>query len=478
MDAFQASIPFDQRLIREDIRTSVAHARGLARQGIISAGDAAMLEGALWDVWDRAEAGDIAFTLADEDIHTGIERLLREHIGEVTGRLHTARSRNDQVATDFRLWARGSGYQVLAGLLGLADTLTAMAAEHAETVMPGYTHLQRAQPVILGHHLLAYVSMFERDADRLQAALVRLNQSPLGAAALAGSTFPLDREGVAAELGFDRPILNSMDAVSDRDFVMDLLMTYALIQLHISRLSEEVVLWTSAEFRFATLNDAFSTGSSIMPQKKNADAAELARGKSGRLIGHLVGMMVTTKGLPLTYNKDLQEDKEGLFDATDTLLLVLDVLPPMLATMRWHTDVMSAAAVADFALATDVADLLARNRVPFREAHGIVGRLVADLSATNRTFADLSADEWAAIHPVFAREPPLLNALASTEARDITGGTAPAQVRRQQQAAAERLVAARAWLAERQAAHDAIMRRPDPDDGTTSDDTAGDGGAA
>ena len=460
LQAFNASIGFDQRFIREDLRASVAHARMLARQGIISADDAATLEAALWRIWDDAEAGTIAFTLADEDIHTGVERIMRERIGDVTGRLHTARSRNDQVATDFHLWARGAAYAVMDGVLGLAETLSTIAADHAETVMPGYTHLQRAQPVVLAHHLHAYVAMFERDADRLRAAVDRLNQSPLGAAALAGSTFPLDREGVAAELGFDGPAGNSMDAVSDRDFVLDLLNACAMTQLHISRLSEEVVLWTSAEFRFATLDDAFATGSSIMPQKKNADIAELARGKTGRVVGHLVGMMVTTKGLPLTYNKDLQEDKEGLFDTVDSLLLVLDVVPPMLRTMRWDQERMAAAAVADFALATDAADLLARHGVPFREAHGVVGRLVARCVAEGRTFADLSDAEWAAVHPVFGQERPPLDALSSVAARDITGGTAPDQVRRAQARIEDRLAAARDWLRDRWAIHDAVMTRP------------------
>ena len=333
--------------------------------------------------------------------------------------------------------------------------------------MPGYTHLQRAQPVVLGHHLHAYVEMFQRDAERLEQAITRLNRSPLGAAALAGSTFPLDREGVAAELGFDGPTTNSMDGVSDRDFVMDLLMACAMVQVHISRLSEEVVLWTSAEFRFAALDDRFATGSSIMPQKKNADIAELARGKTGRVIGNLVAMLVTTKGLPLTYNKDLQEDKEGLFDTIDTLRIVLDVVPPMLRTMRWDPDRMATAAVADFALATDAADLLARHGVPFREAHGVVGRLVAECAATDRTFADLSDEEWAVVHPVFGQERPPLDALTSVSARDITGGTAPAQVRKAQDLHGSRLADLRARLNDRRAIHDGVMSRPAGRAGTT-----------
>ena len=461
LEAFNASVGFDVRLIREDIRGSVAHARMLGRQGIVPAEDAAAIEAGLWRVWDEAEAGSLAFSLADEDVHTGVERRLRELVGPVAGKLHTARSRNDQVATGFRLWTKGALLALSAGVLDLRGALLDVAAAHDGVVIPGYTHLQRAQPVLLAHHLLAYAAMLERDADRLNDAYRRTDVSPLGAGALAGVTFPIDRGQTAAELGFAGIAANSLDAVADRDFVLDALYACALIAVHLSRLSEEIVLWTSAEFGFLTLDDAFATGSSIMPQKKNADVAELARGKTGRVVGHLVALLTTVKGLPLTYNKDLQEDKEGLFDAVDTTLAVLDVLPPMLRTARFDRERLAAAAVADFSLATDAADLLARRGVPFREAHGVVGRLVARCLAQGITFAELSDSAWAEAHPVFAAERPPLTAEESVAARDVPGGTAPARVRAAHGAAAAALAEESARLAEREAALAATMRRPD-----------------
>ena len=460
LEAFNASVHFDVRLLREDIRGSVAHVRGLGRRGIIPPVHAAAIEAGLWRVWDEAEAGALAFTVADEDVHTGVERRLSELIGPVAGKLHTARSRNDQVATDFRLWTKGALLALHAALLDLIAALLDVAAAHDGVVMPGYTHLQRAQPVLLAHHLLAYVAMFERDADRLQDAFRRVDRSPLGSGALAGVTFPVDREGVAVDLGFAAPTANSLDAVSDRDFVLDALHACALIAVHVSRLGEELVLWASAEFRFADPDDAFATGSSIMPQKKNPDVAELARGKTGRVVGHLVAMLTVVKGLPLAYNKDLQEDKEGLFDAVDTTLVVLDVLPPLLRTTRFNRERLAAAAEADFALATDAADLLARQGVPFREAHEVVGRLVARCLAEGKTFADLTVDEWAAVHPVFAGERPPLSAPESVAARDVPGGTAPGRVRDAHTAATDHLAKARSWLTERQAAMASVMQRP------------------
>ncbi len=460
LEAFNASIGFDARLLREDIRGSVAHVRMLGRQGIVPTEDAAAIEDGLWRVWDEAERGDLAFVLADEDIHTGVERRLRELIGPVAGKLHTARSRNDQVATDLRLWTKGALQELAARVLDLDAALIAVAADHDDVVMPGYTHLQRAQPVLLAHHILAYAAMLERDLDRLRDAERRTDVSPLGSGALAGVTFPIDRAGTATELGFAAVSANSLDAVGDRDFVLDTLYACAVIAVHLSRLSEEIVLWSSAEFRFLDLDDAFATGSSIMPQKKNADIAELARGKTGRVVGHLVATLTTLKGLPLAYNKDLQEDKEGLFDAVDTLLAVLDVLPPMLRTARFRGDRLAAAAAADFSLATDAADLLARRGVPFREAHGVIGRLVASCLEQGRDFADLSPEEWAAVHPVFATERPPLTALASAAARDVPGGTAPVRVRAALGAAAETLAEARRSLDERRAAQAAVVRRP------------------
>lgn len=461
LEAFNASVNFDVRLLREDIRGSVAHVRMLGRQGIIAPDEADAIETGLWQVWNEAEAGRFALTLADEDVHTGVERRLRELIGPIAGKLHTARSRNDQVATDLRLWTKGALLALVSGLLDLQTALLDVATAHDGVVMPGYTHLQRAQPVLLAHHLLAYVAMLDRDLDRCRDAYRRTDSSPLGAGALAGVTFPIDREQTAADLGFATIAGNSLDAVADRDFVLDTLYACSLVALHLSRLSEEIVLWTSAEFRFLSLADAFATGSSIMPQKKNADVAELARGKTGRVFGHLVAMLTIAKGLPLTYNKDFQEDKEGLFDAVDTILAVLDVLPPMLTTARFDRDRLAAAAIADFSLATDAADLLARRGVPFREAHEVIGRLVARCIDEKITFADLSDGDWAAVHPVFATERPPLTARDSVSARDVPGGTAPRRVEAALAAATTSLAANRAWLTTKEDARAQIMAPPD-----------------
>ena len=428
LEAFNASIFFDQRMAKEDIRGSIAHVRMLGAQGIVTPDEAAQIESGLWQIMAEVETGTLNFTLTDEDIHTGVERRLREHLGAVAGKLHTGRSRNDQAATSFRLWTVGALQNILAGLLDLRLALTEIAERHPETVMPGYTHLQRAQPVLLGHHLLAYEAMLSRDSERVRSAIRSANVSPLGSAALAGTSFPINRQMTAADLGFDAITTNSMDAVADRDYVCDALYACSMIAMHISRLSEEVCLWATGEFRFITLSDAFSTGSSIMPQKKNPDVAELARGKSGRVFGHLMAMLTVLKGTPLAYNKDFQEDKEALFDAVDTVLITLDVVPPMMRTATWNSTRMAEAAIADFSLATDAADLLARNGVPFREAHEVVGQLVGNCVREYRTFADLSDAEWAAIHPVFAKQRPPLRAIESVAARDIPGGTAPRQV--------------------------------------------------
>jgi argininosuccinate lyase len=457
LEAYNASVAFDARMIREDIRGSIAHARMLGQQGIISSDEARQLEHGLWQVLAEADAGDFALTIADEDVHTGVERRLREIVGGVAGKLHTARSRNDQVGTDLRLWTKGALVALMLGVLDLADALTEVGSANADLAMPGYTHLQRAQPVLLAHHLLAYVEMLSRDLDRLRDAYRRTDVMPLGAGALAGVTYPIDREATRADLGFGHVSANSLDAVSDRDFVLDALYACAVIAMHCSRLAEEVILWSSAEFRFLEVADAFSTGSSIMPQKKNADIAELARGKTGRVYGNLVAMLTTAKGLPLTYNKDLQEDKEPLFDSVDTILATLDVLPPMIRSARWRGDRMAEAAIADFSLATDAADLLARNGVPFREAHEITGRLVRDCIAQGKTFADLTGEEWAAVHPVFARERPALTAVESLRARDVHGGTAPNRVAARLAVAREQLAGARADIAALDEARSAIM---------------------
>lgn len=443
VEILNASVTFDIRMVREDIRGSIAHVRMLGRQGIVPVDDATEIERGLWLVLEEVDAGTFELTLADEDVHTGVERRLRELIGAVTGKLHTGRSRNDQVANDFRFWTRRALIELGHGLIGFAEALLDVASAHPTVVMPGYTHLQRAQPVLLAHHLHAYVEMTLRDLDRVRDAFRRADVLVLGSGALAGTSFPLDRESVARDLGFAQISANSLDGVSDRDFALDALFVCSTIALHLSRLSEELILWSSGEFRFIELSDAFSTGSSIMPQKKNADIAELGRGKAGRVFGDLLGLLTTIKGLPLTYNKDMQEDKEGLFDAVDTVLALLDVFPPMVRTTTFNEARMAEAAIGDFTLATDAADLLAKRGVPFREAHGIVGRLVGTCIAEGKTFVDLTEAEWADIHPVFAEQRPPLDGLTSVSIRDIPGGTAPNRV-------ADALSTARAAIGDQQ----------------------------
>ena len=457
LEAFNASVGFDVRMIREDIRGSIAHARMLGQQGIIARDEAASLERGLWQVLAESDAGDLALSIADEDVHTGVERRLREIVGPVAGKLHTGRSRNDQVANDLRLWTKGALLELMAAVLDLIEALVDVAAANPGVAMPGYTHLQRAQPVLLAHHMLSYVAMLERDLDRLEDAYRRTDMLALGAGALAGVTYPIDREATRRDLGFATISANSLDAVADRDFVLDTLYACATIAMHVSRLSEEIILWASSEFRFLELSDAFSTGSSIMPQKKNPDVAELARGKTGRVYGNLIAQFTVAKGLPLTYNKDFQEDKESLFDSVDTVLATLDVLPPMLRTARWRVDRLAEAAVADFSLATDAADLLARRGVPFREAHEATGKLVRYCVDQGKTFADLRDDEWAAAHPVFAGERPPLTALESISARDVPGGTAPGRVADQLAASLAGLAAARGRLLSRQAERAMLM---------------------
>ncbi|MBA3276391.1 MAG: argininosuccinate lyase [Chloroflexia bacterium] len=460
VEALNASVTFDIRMVREDIRGSIAHVRMLGRQGIVAMDEAVQIENGLWDVLAEVDRDEFRLTLTDEDVHTGVERRLRELIGPVTGKLHTGRSRNDQVANDLRFWTKRALIEIGHGLLEFAGALVEVAEAHPDVVMPGYTHLQRAQPVLLGHHLLAYVEMSLRDLDRVRDAYWRANVLALGSGALAGTSFPLDRESVAADLGFARITANSLDGVADRDFALDALFACSTIVVHLSRLSEEIILWSSGEFKFIELSDAFSTGSSIMPQKKNADIAELGRGKAGRVFGDLLGLLTTLKGLPLAYNKDMQEDKEGLFDAVDTVLALLEVFPPMMRTTRFNRERMAAAAIADFTLATDAADLLAKHGVPFREAHGVVGRLVAACIAGDKTFADLSDAEWAAIHPVFADEKPPLTALESVSIRDIPGGTAPNRVRDAIVTARLELDDHRSWFGREAAAYAALFTRP------------------
>jgi argininosuccinate lyase len=439
VDTFNASIEFDRRLYREDIAGSIAHARMLASSGIISEQDRDAILGGLEAIRDEIDAGDFEFSVAREDIHLNIEAALIERIGDAGRRLHTARSRNDQIATDTRLFARAACDEILALLRDLRGALIDLAEREHATVIPGYTHLQRAQPVLVAHHLLAYVAMFERDSERFAQARERVNVLPLGAGALAGVTYPIDREQVAEELGFASVAANSLDAVSDRDFVVDVHSAAALTMVHLSRLSEEIILWASAEFGFVHLDDAFATGSSIMPQKKNPDVSELTRGKSARVLGNLVQSLALLKSQPLAYNKDNQEDKEPLFDTVDTLLVTLRVNAAMLPTLRFDAERGRAAAVANFALATDIADYLAKRGVPFRDAHAAVGALVARCEAEGRTFEDLTLDEYRDAHPAFEEDILALDLDAALAARNVPGGTGPAAV-------ADQLTAARARL--------------------------------
>ncbi len=433
MAEINASIGFDRKLWRQDIRGSLAHAAMLARAGILSAADEAAIRAGLDAIGAEIAAGRFPFDPALEDIHMNIEARLTDRIGEAGKRLHTARSRNDQVATDFRLWVRDALDALHAQVGDLMAALAARAAQHAADPMPGFTHMQTAQPVTFGHHLLAYVEMLDRDRGRLADARRRLNECPLGAAALAGTSFPIDRAATAAALGFDRPAANSLDAVSDRDFALEFLAAAAICAVHLSRLAEEVVLWCSAPFGFVRLSDAFTTGSSIMPQKRNPDAAELARAKTGRIVGGLVALLTVMKGLPLAYAKDTQEDKEPVFDAADALALSLAAMTGMMRDLVPDTARMRAMAGSGFATATDLADWLVRVlHLPFRTAHHVTGRLVAAAEARGVDLAGLSLAEMQAEEPgitadVFA----VLTVDASVASRTSQGGTAPANVARE-----------------------------------------------
>ena len=444
VERFGASIDVDRRLYREDIAGSLAHAAMLAAQGIIAGADLEAITRGLGEIRDEIAAGTFAFRLDREDIHLNIEAALIERVGDAGRRLHTARSRNDQVATDTRLFVRAACDETAALLRDLRGALIDLAQREAETVIPGYTHLQRAQPVLLAHHLLAYEAMLTRDTQRFVQARARANVLPLGAGALAGVTYPIDRAAVARALGFEAIAENSIDAVSDRDFVVDYHSAAALAMVHLSRLAEEIILWTTAEFGFARLDDAFSTGSSIMPQKKNPDVAELVRGKSARAIGNLVQALTLLKGQPLAYNKDNQEDKESLFDSVDTLLACLAVMTAMLPALTFDRARGAAAAVENFALATDVADYLAKKGVPFRDAHEAVGALVARCEREGRTFADLTIEDYRAAHPAFEADVLRIDLAASLAARDVPGGTAPRAVTQAREAARARLQAERA----------------------------------
>jgi argininosuccinate lyase len=432
VEGFTASLSFDRRLYKQDIQGSIAHARMLGRQGIISAEDAGAIEQGLTEILAEIEAGEFPFRQEFEDIHLNIERRLTEKIGLAGGRLHTARSRNDQVVTDVHLWVKTEITAIQALVSDMQGVLVDRATEHRDVIMPGYTHLQRAQPILLSHHLLAYFWMLERDQGRLTDSRRRADISPLGAGAMAGTTFPIDREFTATELGFASVYPNSMDAVSDRDFIIEFLAAAAICQMHLSRLCEELVNWSSTEFGFVEMDDSYATGSSIMPQKKNPDVAELVRGKTGRMYGNLMAVLTVLKGIPLTYHSDLQEDKQRLFDAVDTLKACLKVTAGMVATVKFNTERMAGAVRQDFSNATDLADYLAKQGMPFREAHEVVGKLVLYCIQEGKFLADCTLPEFQR----FAAQigPDIYVAIAPetcVNLRTSAGGTAPAEVAKQ-----------------------------------------------
>lgn len=433
MEEINASIDFDQKLFRQDIQGSKAHARMLAGQGIISADDAEKIAAGLDTILREIEAGTFTFSRALEDIHMNVEARLAELIGPAAGRLHTARSRNDQVATDLRLWVRDAIDGIDASLKDLQEAFAEKAQAFADAIMPGFTHLQTAQPVTLGHHLLAYVEMIARDRGRFADARKRLNESPLGAAALAGTSFPIDRDQTASELGFDRPAANSLDAVSDRDFAIETLAAASLCAVHLSRLAEELVLWATPQFGFIRLSDRFSTGSSIMPQKRNPDAAELMRAKSGRVIGALTSLLIVIKGLPLAYSKDMQEDKEQVFDALDSLAVSIAAATGLVRTLDPDLAAMKKAAAGGYATATDLADWLVRALgLPFREAHEVSGRIVALAAERGIPLQRLSLADMQAVDPrITAEAHSVLAVDKSVRSRTSRGGTAPKNVRRE-----------------------------------------------
>lgn len=437
---FGASLEVDKAMYAQDIRGSKAHARMLAAQGVISAEDARAIDAGLSEIEEEIAAGSFAFDINDEDIHMSVERTLTERIGSAGARLHTGRSRNDQVATDIRLLAKDLAKGLMEGNCSLRQTLIDAAEQHFGVIMPGYTHLQHAQPVLLSHHLLAYSWMFARDFARLKAAFRAADANPLGSAALAGTTYPLDRDMTTRELGFDHAIPNSLDAVSDRDYLLDLEYACSVSMMHLSRLCEEIIAWSSTEFGFITLSDGFSTGSSIMPQKKNPDFAELTRGKTGRVVGDLVSLLVTMKGLPLAYNKDLQECKEGALDAARTLSDCMRCMEGMIATMTVNAEAMKASAAQGFTAATDVADYLAKKGMPFREAHAVVGQLVLYCETHGKGLEDLTLDELRDASALF--EDDIANALdveSIVRARTTYGGTGHDAVRVQMREAREAL---------------------------------------
>ena len=435
VNELNASIAFDQRLYREDITGSMAHAAMLAGQGIISQADADAIQTGLQAILEDVEAGKIAFTADNEDIHMNVEALLTARIGDAGKRLHTARSRNDQVALDFRMYVREQIPVIVGQLLELETVLCRQAKQYQTAVMPGYTHLQRAQPISFAQHLLAYASMFSRDVTRLEDCAARLNECPLGSGALAGTTYPIDRFMTAQALGFAGPMSNSLDGVSDRDYALELLSALSILMMHLSRFSEEIILWCSWEFKFIELDDGYATGSSIMPQKKNPDVAELVRGKTGRVYGDLMGLLTVMKGLPLAYNKDMQEDKEPVFDAVDTVEMCLPVFAAMLDTMTVHTGNMRAAAGKGFINATDCADYLTKKGMPFRDAYTVTGKLVAACTAQGKTLEELSLEELQAASDLFDEDVyEAINLENCMALRGSYGGPAVSETTRQIQA--------------------------------------------
>ncbi|HFI0104932.1 TPA: argininosuccinate lyase [Streptococcus suis] len=444
VEEFGASIRFDQKLAKYDIQGSLAHVKMLGTTGIINQEEAQAIQIGLEELLEEHEAGKLVFDVRNEDIHMNIESLLTEKIGSVAGKLHTARSRNDQVATDMHLYLKDTLFQVVDKLTNLRQILVDLAQEHVETIMPGYTHLQHAQPISFAQHLLAYYNMFSRDSERFAFNMQHTNISPLGAAALAGTTFPIDRQMTSDLMGFAKPYSNSLDAVSDRDFILEFLSNASILMMHMSRLCEEIINWCSHEYQFVTLSDTFSTGSSIMPQKKNPDMAELIRGKTGRVYGNLVGLLTVMKSLPLTYNKDLQEDKEGMFDSAETILVSIDILAGMLQSMTVHKEKMAQSTEKDFSNATELADYLASKGLPFRQAHEIVGKLVLECSKAGYYLQDVPLERYQELSPVIG--PDIYTALESETAvsrRNSLGGTGFESIRQQIQQAKAQIIASK-----------------------------------
>ena len=429
VEEYTASIMFDKELAEEDIQGSLAHVTMLGKCGILPADDVEKIKDGLHAVQGMIRRGELEYTIQNEDIHMNIEKTLMDQIGPVGGKLHTGRSRNDQVATDMHLYLRKRVVEFVGLLVRLQEALLEQAARNLDTIVPGYTHLQRAQPILFAHHLMAYVSMFQRDIERLQDSYKRINVLPLGAGALAGTTFPIDRHFVAEQLGFDRVYENSLDAVSDRDFILEFLSNASMIMMHLSRFCEEMVLWSSTEFAFVELDDAFCTGSSIMPQKKNPDVAELVRGKTGRVYGNLFGLLTVLKSLPLAYNKDMQEDKEGMFDTVRTLQGALQLFAPMVSTMKVNTERMRQAVNQDFSNATDIADYLVNKGLPFRQAHEVIGKIVLYCIQQKKYLLDLSLEEFTGFSSLFdGNIYEVLQPEHVVNARNVYGGTASSQV--------------------------------------------------